>query len=88
MPATGFPDVKAGQACSGAASAARVESAAVFASTTADEVVEFRFEDGLQSAEYEVAARGGVDEESQVQRDQVFGECIPVDSRVHAQSGG
>jgi hypothetical protein len=48
-----------------------------------DERAKVCFEDSLEPSKDEVSPRCCIDEESQMERDQVFGERVTVDSRVH-----
>lgn len=45
--------------------------------------MQITLEYGLQTTQHEIAPCGGVDEKTQVQRHQEFGERISVDARVN-----
>lgn len=47
------------------------------------EIVEFRFEQGLQTAEYEIATGRGVHEKTKVEGCNELGQCVALNPTVY-----
>ena len=86
MRAGWFTDVQTGQARAGRAITSGVEGTpCLCVDLQVEETIEVSFEDGLESAENELSAGCGVDENSEVMGYQVFGERFAVDTGKHGQ---
>ena len=79
VPARGLAEVQAGHARAARVQASGVERTAMLVVHDGrEQAVQVRFEDGLETAEDEIAAGGSVDIEAEVQRDQQLREGVAI----------